>query len=62
MPKQNPIYEAGAASPTRGSHELTAEHMARTNGVIPRGSVPPPDAERKLPRKAKRKAKKEDKA
>lgn len=41
---------AGAASLTHGPLELPPEHMARTHGVIPPGSVPPPDAERKRDR------------
>ncbi|MDX6693898.1 MAG: hypothetical protein QOF02_1501 [Blastocatellia bacterium] len=43
--REKKIGDAGAPSHTQGFHELKAEHMARTNGVIPPGSVPPPDAE-----------------
>lgn len=54
MPKQEKIGEAGAASDTNGPHELKPQHMSKTHGVIPRGSVPPPDAERKKPHEAKK--------
>jgi hypothetical protein len=54
MDKHKKIGEAGTASPTQGPHQLEAKHMARTNGVIPPRSVPPPDAERNLPRKGKK--------
>jgi hypothetical protein len=54
MPKDEKIGEAGAASHTHGPHELKAEHMAKTHGVVPPGSVPPPDAERHQPRKDKK--------
>jgi hypothetical protein len=52
--KHEKIGEAGAASYTYGSHDLNADHMVMTNGVIPPGSVPPPDAERTKPRKVKK--------
>jgi len=48
--KHERIGEAGALSHTHGPHELKAEHMVKTNGVIPPGSVPPPDAEMNRPR------------
>ena len=51
MTKHETFGETGTAGHTHGPHELNAEHMVKTNGVIPRGSVPPPDAERNLPRK-----------
>jgi hypothetical protein len=51
MPERKKIGEAGAASPTPGFHELKAEHMAKTNGVIPRGSVPQPGEDRDRRRK-----------
>jgi hypothetical protein len=54
MTEHEKIGGAGAPSHTRGFHELKAEHMAETNGVIPPGSVPPPDAERTQPRKVKK--------
>ncbi len=47
---EHEIGKAGAPSHTHGPHELDAEHMTKTNGVIPPGSVPPPDAERNRPR------------
>ena len=43
--QEQKIGENGVASYTSGPQELTAEHMAKTNGVIPPGSVPPPDVE-----------------
>jgi hypothetical protein len=43
--QEQKIGENGVASYTSGPQELTAEHMAKTNGVIPAGSVPPPDVE-----------------
>ena len=52
--KHKELGGAGVASHTRGSHELNAEHMVSTSGVVPPGSVPPPDAEMKRPRKAKK--------
>lgn len=53
MSKKNErLGEAGADSHSQGPHELKAEHMKRTHGIIPRGSVPPPDAERKRPAKS----------
>ncbi len=45
MSKREKIGDAGVASPTPGFRELKAEHMTRTNGVVPPGSVPRPDAE-----------------
>lgn len=51
MTDREKIGEAGTASRTNGVHELKPEHMARTNGVIPPKSVPPPDAERNRPPK-----------
>ena len=49
--KGKDIGDAGVASPTPGFHELKAEHMAKTNGVIPRGSVPQPGKDRDRRRK-----------
>jgi hypothetical protein len=37
-------HDAGTASPTHGPHELTPEHMKKTDGKLP-AHVPPPDAE-----------------
>jgi hypothetical protein len=51
MPERKKIGEAGAASPTPGFHELKAEHMAKSNGVIPRDSVPQPGKDRDRRRK-----------
>ena len=47
MDKHENLGDEGKASHTHGGHELKAEHMARTSGVVPSGSVPPPDAEQK---------------
>jgi hypothetical protein len=47
-------HAAGTASRTHGPHELTPEHMEKTNGQLPT-HVPPPDAEmhraKKTPKK-----------
>ncbi|HEX8070537.1 MAG TPA: hypothetical protein VF546_11330 [Pyrinomonadaceae bacterium] len=53
MDKHEHLGGEGTASKTHGSHELKAEHMARTSGVVPHGSVPPPDAEIQQHRKEK---------
>ncbi|HXP78114.1 MAG TPA: hypothetical protein VN823_28515 [Stellaceae bacterium] len=45
MSEQKPSQRsAGIASPTRGPHALTPEHMKKTDGQLP-AHVPPPDAE-----------------
>ena len=46
MQEHEALGKPGTTSHTKGPYELTTEHMAKTNGVIPAGSVPPPDAER----------------
>ena len=53
MDKHEKLGGEGAGSKTHGSHELKAEHMARTSGIVPPGSVPPPDAEIQQHRKEK---------
>jgi hypothetical protein len=37
-------HDAGIASPTQGPHQLTRDHMEKTNAQLP-VRVPPPDAE-----------------
>ena len=42
MAEPSTSFERGAASPTYGPHELTREHLARTNENLPVAPVPEP--------------------
>lgn len=45
MAQERELGHAGAVAGAAGPLRLTREHMIRTSGVVPPGSVPPPDAE-----------------
>ena len=46
MAKQEPRkHDRGAASATKGPHEITPERLRKSNGQVSPADVPPPDAE-----------------